>query len=220
MKRLLTWSGLIVIALLICVWRLPASVVVALLPAEAVRIVQLYRASGTLWNGSAQLNVLGVPPTLAVTWRCHLTLLPLGARCDLSDAINGSINVGALSLTLTGEQLTASVPLEVTPVAGVTGSSARVAAIVNSVSLSATALSLKATLRADDARYRLGQSEVLLGEITADCAPSADGAASTCSIANRGGNAKLDGRITLTPSKASGSMDLTPTNGAAQRVTF
>ena len=88
------------------------------------------------------------------------------------------------------------------------------------MTFSAAALSLKATLRADDARYRLGQTEVLLGEITADCTPNPDGAASTCSVSNRGGNARLDGRVTLTSTKASGSMELTPANGAAQRVTF
>lgn len=220
MKRVLIWLGLALVALAVCVWRLPASLMAVAIPPEASRFVQLHGANGTLWNGRAELSAFGVPPALAIAWNCRPTFLPLGARCDLSDSISGSLTVSAVSGTLGGEQLVASIPLEVTPATGVSAGSGRVVVTINNVTLSTGRLALKATLRADDARYRIGQTSVQLGEISADCVPNADGMSSICTVANRGGNARLDGRITLTSNKASGTLDLTPGNGPVQRVTF
>lgn len=220
MKRLLKWIALFVVAVVVCIWRLPASLVALTLPPGSARVMQLHRADGTLWNGSAQMNVTGIPSTLSVGWICRPTLLPFGAQCTLSDAISGSLNVVATSGMIVGEQLTMSVPLEIAPAAGVAASAARVAATINRVELSATSLALRASLRADDARYRVGQTDVTLGEVTADCTPNADNVSSSCSIANRGGNARLDGKISLTGSKASGTLELTPGNGPPQRVSF
>ena len=165
MKRLLMWIALFVVAVVVCMWRLPASLVGLTLPPGSARVMQLHRADGTLWNGSAQMNVTGIPSMLSVSWNCRPTLLPFGAQCTLSEALSGSLNVVAASGTVVGEQLTMSVPLEVTPAAGVSASSSRVAATIHRVELSTSSLALRASLRADDARYRVGQTDVTLGEV-------------------------------------------------------
>ena len=220
MRRMFIGLGLLVVALTVCIWRLPASLLGVVVPPEARRLLEVHQASGTLWNGSVQLNVIGVPPALAIDWSCRPSLSPPGARCQLNGSIAGSLDVNALTTTLAGEQLLLSVPLEISPAAGISAASTRVATTIQSLVLSQSALSLKANLRADDAHYRVGQSDTALGEVTVDCVPNAAGDASTCTLANRGGSARLDGRVTLGSNKATGTIELTPANGPVQRVSF
>lgn len=220
MRRMFIGLGLLVVALTVCIWRLPASLLGVVVPPEARRLLEVHQASGTLWNGSVQLNVIGAPPALAIDWACRPSLSPPGAHCQLSGSIAGALDVNALTTTLVGEQLLLSVPLEISPAAGISAASTRVATTIQSLVLSQSALSLKANLRADDAHYRVGQSDTALGEVTVDCVPNAAGDASTCTLANRGGSARLDGRVTLGSSKATGTIELTPANGPVQRVSF
>lgn len=220
MRRLVVAVALLLTALTVCLWRLPASLVALAISPEAARFVQLHEASGTLWNGRARFNVTGVPPTWSIAWQCRPSVSPPGAHCQLSDSVSGSVNVNALTATLVGEQLALSVPLDIAPVAGVAATSTRLAANIQQLAISQSALSLKANLRADDARYRLGQSELALGEVAVDCTPNPDAISSTCTVANRGGNARLDGRVILTSNKATGTLELKPVNGPVQRVSF
>ncbi len=220
MKRLLTFVLLLAIASGVFVWQLPASIVAGFFPKEATRFVQLHRITGTLWRGQALFSTIGVPPTLSVAWLCQPTLIPLGARCTLSESMNGLAQLDLFSGKLSAEKLTAAVPLQLGGVAALTAESPRVSLDVASLAASATALSIQGSVRAESARYALGQAPVALGEVTVDCKPDTASATTRCSVSNRGGNARLDGQLTLTLRKASGTIELTPSGAQAQRLTF
>ena len=220
MRRLLVWILLLAVTLTVAMWRAPASMIALFLTPESARIAQLHSLTGTLWSGAATLSITGVPPTLSVAWRCRPSLSPLGLYCQLNDSIAGSVSVDALASALRAETLTATLPIQVAA-AGITlGGSPQVMADFASVVATKNALAIKGTVRAFDAVYRVGNGTVAIGELTVDCAPAADAISSTCAVSNRGGSARLDGKLTLTPSKASGELTLTPTGGATQRVVF
>lgn len=223
MKRVLIFFLLLTVALGVFVWQLPASIVAGFLPKSATRFVQLHRITGTLWRGNALFSTVGISPTLSVAWHCQPSFMPLGASCALSESVTGTAQVNLLSSTLTAEKITAVLPVQVGGGAAFMAESPRVALDIASLTINATMLAIQGSVRAESARYAVGQIPVALGEVTADCKPDAASArsiASRCSISNRGGNARLDGQITLTPRSTSGTLDLTPSGATAQRVTF
>ena len=220
MKRLLTFILLIAVALGVFVWQIPASLIAGFLPKETSRFVQLHRITGTLWRGNALFSTMGVPPTLSLSWQCQPSIMPLGASCALSESVTGMVQVNLLAGTITAEKVTAVLPVQVSGGTAFMAQSPRVALDVASLALSATKLAIQGSVRAESARYVFGQAPVALGEVTADCKPDVAAASSRCNISNRGGNARLDGQLTLTPRGASGSLELTPTGATAQRVTF
>lgn len=220
MKRLLIFLLLLAIALGVFVWQLPASIVAGFLPTEASRFVQLHRITGTLWRGNALFSTMGVSPTLSVAWLCQPSVIPLGASCTLSESVTGGAQVNLVSGTLTAEKLAVVVPVLVGGVAAFSAESPRVALDIASLAISATTLAISGSVRAESARYAFGQAPVALGEVTLDCKPDTASATSRCSISNRGGNARLDGQLTLTPRNASGTVELTPSDAPAQRITF
>lgn len=221
MKRLVIFILLIAVASGVFVWRLPASIVAGFLPADASRFVQLHRITGTFWRGSALFSTTGVSPTLSVAWQCQPSIMPLAASCSLSESVTGMAKVNLLSSTLTAEKITAVLPVQVRGGgAAFMAESPRVALDFASLKVTATTLAIQGSVRAEFARYAFGQAPLALGEVTADCKPDAASASSRCSISNRGGNARLDGQLTLTPRGASGTLELTPPGAVAQRVTF
>lgn len=223
MKRIVIFILLLAVALGVFVWQLPASIIAGFLPTEANRFVQLHRITGTLWRGNALFSTMGVSPTLSVAWQCLPSIMPLGASCALSESVTGVAQVNLLSTTLTAEKITAVVPLQVGGGAAFMAESPRVALDIASLTMNATTLAIQGSVRAESARYAFGQTPVALGEVTADCKPDAasiPSKASRCSISNRGGNARLDGQLTLTPKSASGTLELTPSGAPAQRITF
>ena len=220
MKRLLIFILLLTVALGVFVWQFPASIVAGILPAEASRFVQLHRITGTFWRGNALFSMIGVSSTLSVTWLCQPSIMPLGASCALSESVTGAAQVNLLSSTLTAEKITAVLPVQVGGGAAFTAESPRVALDISSLTMSATTLTMLGSVRAESARYGFGQTPVALGEVTADCKPDSESATSRCSISNRGGNARLDGQLTLTPKSTSGTLELTPSGAPAQRITF
>ncbi len=220
MKRLLIFFLLLAVASSVFVWQLPASIVAGFLPIEATRFVQLHRITGTLWRGNALFSAMGVSPTLSLAWRCQPSILPLGARCTLSESVTGVAQVNFLSGELTADKLTAVLPVQVGGGAAFMAESPRVALDISSLSINATSLAISGSVRAESVRYAFGQAPIALGEVTADCKPDVAAAMSRCSISNRGGNARLDGQLTLTPRKAGGTLELTPSGAPAQRITF
>ncbi len=220
MKRLLTFLLLFVVAMGVFVWQLPASIIAGFVPTEASRFVQLHRITGTLWRGNALFSAMGVSPTLSVAWQCQPSIMPLGASCALSESVTGVAQVNLLSRTLTMEKITAVLPVQVGGGAAFMAESPRVTLEIASLTMSATTLAIQGSARAESARYAFGQSPVTLGEVTADCKPDAASASSRCMISNRGGNARLDGQLSLTGRGASGTLELTPSGAAAQRITF
>ena len=221
MKRLLIFVLLLAIALGVLVWQLPASILARLLPTEATRFVQIHRITGTVWRGNALFSTIGVSPTLSVAWQCQPSLSPMGASCTLSESLTGVAQLNLLSSTLLAEKLTAVLPVQVgSGGAAFMVESPRVALDIAALTLSATTLTIQGSVCAQSARYAFGQTSVALGEVTADCKADAGAATSRCSISNRGGNARLDGQLTLTPRGGNGSLELTLPGAPAQRVTF
>ena len=220
MKRFFIALALLAVALSAAIWRAPASLIAGVLPPEISHVAQLHHATGTIWRGSALFSAFGVPPSLSLAWQCRPSVSPLGVRCELSEAITALITVDVFANRVIAERVTASLPVQVTAAGAATATSANVAANFSEIAASRNALSVKGNLRASDASYRFGNAETLLGELTVECAPSTDATNSTCTISNRGGNARLDGKLLLTSSKAGGTLELTPVNGPAQRVNF
>ena len=220
MKKLFALLALVLIALGVCVWQLPASVVVAFLPAEASKFVQLHRLSGSVWNGRALISVVGVAPALPVAWACRPSVSPLGARCELGGALTGVATADVLGAAIQLERVSMVLPVQYAMGTSIGASSSGVAADIASATLSRQTMAIKGSIRATDATYRAGAADVALGEVSADCAPAPDARSSTCTVSNRAGSGRLDGKLTLTPTRANGSIELTPANGPAQRVAF
>ena len=221
MKRVLIFLLLLAMALTVFAWQLPASIVAGFLPTEANRFLQVHRITGTIWRGNVLFTTVGVSPTLSLSWQCQPSIAPLGASCALSDSATGIVKVSLFSSTLSAEKLTAALPVQVSVSNGaLMAASPRVTLNVESVTLSATTMVVTGSVRAESARYAVGQSPIALGEVTADCKPDAAAITSTCSISNRGGTAKLDGQLSLSARKVSGSVELVTPGAAAQRVTF
>lgn len=220
MKKLFALLALVLIALGVCAWQLPASVVVAFLPAEVSKFVQLHRLSGSVWNGRALMSVVGVAPALPVAWACRPSVSPVGARCELGGALTGVATADVLSAAIQLERVSAMLPVQYAMGTSIGASSSGVAADIASATLSRQTMTIKGSLRATDATYRAGVADVAMGEVNADCAPSSDARSTACTLSNRGGSGRLDGKLTLTPTRATGSIELTPANGPAQRVAF
>lgn len=220
MKRLLFCCLLVVIALLVCLWRLPASVALALLPAQAASVLRVHQLDGTIWSGSAKFSVQHVPPTLSLDWTCRPALAPVGLSCELRDAVSGRLGASVLDRSLTAQQLTVSLPVQIQAGGVALGGSPRVAATVSELLLSPNQFALKAVARVDDATWRFGQSELRLGELSVDCVPATDRASTHCALSNRGGDARLDGKATLSTQRIGGSVELAPANGPVQRFAF
>ena len=220
MKRLLVFILLIAVALSVFVWQLTASIIAGFLPTNASRFVQVHRLTGTFWRGSALFSTIGVSPTLSVAWQCQPSIMSLGASCALSESVSGVVQINLLSSTLTAEKINAVLPVHVGGGAAFMAESPRVSLDVASLTMTATTLAIRGSVRAESARYAFGQAPLGLGEVTADCKPDATAASTRCSISNRGGNARLDGQLSLTPRGASGTLELTPSGAPAQRVTF
>ena len=221
MKRALSFLLLIATTLAVFVWQLPASLIAGLIPLEANRFLQVHRITGTIWRGNALFAALGVAPTLSLSWQCQPIIAPLGASCTLSDGVTGTVKVGFFSSTLGAERLAATLPVQLNVAnSAAMATSPRVTLNVESITLSATTMVVTGSVRANAARYAFGQSPVALGEVTADCKPDASAIASTCSISNRGGTARLDGQISLSARKVGGSVELIAPGTPAQRATF
>lgn len=221
MKRALGLILLSTTMLVVFVWQLPASVIAGFIPLEANRFLQVHRISGTIWRGNALFASVGIAPTLSLSWRCQPIVAPLGVSCTLSDSVTGAFKVGFFSSTLSAEKLAATLPVQLNVANGAAMAvSPRVTLNVESLTLSATTMAITGSVRAEAARYAFGQSPVSLGEVSADCKPDASNVASTCSIGNRGGSARLDGQISLSARKLGGSIELVAPGTPAQRITF
>jgi Type II secretion system (T2SS), protein N len=220
MKKIFALLALVLIALGVFAWQLPASFLVAQLPVEASKFVQVHRVSGSVWNGRALMSVVGVAPALPLAWSCRPSVSPLGARCELREALTGAVTADLLGAAIQLERVSAVLPVQYAMGASIGASSSGVTADISAATLSQQTMAIKASLRAADATYRAGAADVALGEVNADCAPAPDARSTACTLSNRGGSGRLDGKLNLTTARATGSIELTPANGPAQRVAF
>lgn len=224
MKRLAAWLGLVAVACIVCLWRLPASVLLAALPAQATKHVQVHRISGTVWQGEALASLTGVVPALPLTWSCRPAFAPVGVVCHTDGAVTADLHMGIVDGALTGQRAQASLPV-LANVPGGTVAATPLLLDIKSLQASGTVLALTGSARALDASLRVGTAATALGEVTLDCLPapaSAAGNASTsrCTLGNRGGTARLEGQITLSATTASGSVEFTPSGGVRQSIRF
>jgi hypothetical protein len=220
MRRFFIWILLPAITLAVAVWQAPASLIALFLSAETARVVQVHTLNGTLWRGSTLLSVTGVPPSLSVAWQCRPSLSALGLHCELSQSLAGVFTVDLVASKIRADAVTATLPIHVVAAGTTLAASPKVVADFSEIVAAKNMLALKGNVRASDASYRLGNSATALGELTLDCLPAADAVSSNCTVSNRGGGARLDGKLLLTPSKASGELVLTPSGGPAQRIAF
>lgn len=224
MKRIFIALALLVVTLVVAIWRAPASLIAGVLPPEISRVAQLHQATGTIWRGGALFSVTGVPTSLSLAWQCRPSLAPFGLRCEVSESLSARVSVDVFANKLSAERVTASLPIQVTVAGTATATSPYVVASFSEIAASPRSLSITGNLRASDASYRFGNTETKLSELTVECAPSPDAAnantTSTCAISNRGGNARLDGKLVLSSNKVSGALEFTPASGPTQRINF
>lgn len=220
MKKIVAAIVLLLIALGVFLWQLPATFVVAMLPAQTAKFMQLHRVSGTVWQGRALFSVIGVAPAIPLAWACRPSLSMLGVRCDVRDGVDGTVTLDALGGALQLDHLTALVPVQYAMSASVGASASGGVADIKSARLSPQAVTINGALRATEASYRAGGADIPLGDVSADCAPAPDARSTACKLTNRGGSGRLDGSITLTPSSVSGNLELTPAAGPTQRLVF
>ena len=220
MKRILIWLGLVLVALSMIIWRAPASLFAVAIPPEFSRAIQLHEFTGTIWQGRALFSVTSVPPSLALAWTCRPSLSPIGVRCQLSESATALVNFELLTNVVHAERVTAQLPIQLSAAGVALAASPNVVANFPEIHVSKSHVAVTGSVRASDASYRLGGYDIVLGELTVDCAPASGASSSTCTLSNRGGGARLDGKFTISSGKTSGSLELTPVNGPMQRVVF
>jgi hypothetical protein len=219
-KRLVIALTLVAVALSVAVWRAPASIIAGLLSPEVLRFVQPHQLTGTLWRGNALFGVTGVQPSLSLVWQCRPSLAPLGVRCETSGSVSAAVSLDVVAGRFVAQRVSAVIPVEVAVAGAAAAASPNVTATIAEISASRASLAIKGSVRAADASYRFGNTETALGEVTLDCVPATDSTSSACTVSNRGGAARLDGKLVLSVGKTSGTLELTPANGPAQRVAF
>ena len=205
--------ALVLIALSVLVRRMPASVLRC--SCRRTRYGWCNCIASTARCGvAAPLSPTGVPP------RCPLPGLSaaVGGRsasgCELGDAAAGKRRAERRHLR-GGSRTTDHDPaLRVT--CGRTGRCpiTRVVADVVAATLARDRLVVKGNLRGQDAAYRSAtptSPRAKSARIARLRQLVADG--SVCTLANRGGSARIDGRLQLAPRAVTGSVELTPAGG-------
>lgn len=223
MKRLLGIVALALIALAVLAWRMPASVIRLTMPAQAAKFVQLHALDGTLWQGRARFTPTAVPIAVPIAWSCRPSLAPLGLRCTLHDGLSAEITLDAWRAMIHVTRLTsAALPVQYAAGAIPIVEASDLVFTITEGRAARDTLALGGNVRARNVRATLAAAPLALGEVTLDCAPdTAPASAQTrCTLANRGGGARLDGTLTLGMGGASGTVTLTPVNGAAQQLRF
>jgi hypothetical protein len=222
-KRIAFVLLLILIAVVAALWRLPASIIITVLPDSVSRQiaphVSVHALDGTIWKGSARFSLAAVPPSLRVEWRCVPSVAPVGLNCDLGDAATGNVHVAAFENLVTLSQIKIAQPVRLF-VNGLRAFDSDLLTInVSNVVLSnqRAAVSANAVAIAGVSRLRGNAAPLVLGEVSLDCAPVDNSETSRCTLRNRAGEQRIDGQIELRPNRVSGSVS---TGTPAQTFTF
>jgi hypothetical protein len=215
---------LLLVALAVLVWRFPASAVLAFVPSQTMpqlnRFVSLHEVNGTLWNGSARLTTIASPASLQLVWNCAPQIASLTLDCALSGAASGRVRAQPLQNSITIESLQLRQALNISPNANVSATSEALSLTIARGRVSRQSAAFEGSVVARDTSYRVGKTTTELGEVFIDCKPASDNATTNCAIKNRASNAKLDGTLTLSPARASGSIDLNAPGLPPQRTSF
>ena len=226
MKRGACFVLLIVIALVVPVWRLPASVFFAALPdsvmSAAAPHISIHAITGTVWNGSAEFSLAPVPPRLRINWQCVPSVSPFGASCGLSDAVTGNAQLRALDQSVQLSQIKLAQPVRAMFNGIRVFDSELLSIAIDNATLSNAAAIVKGSAMSTNSQSRVGNAPLALGEVSIDCVPTANALtlSSICTLRNRAANQRIDGVIELRSNRVSGTITLPQTNGPTQTFTF
>ena len=223
MKRVAFAMLLIVVAVAVALWRLPASIIITVLPDSVSQVIaphlSVHTLDGTFWNGSARFSLAAVPPTLRIEWRCVPNVSPVGLNCDLGDIATGNVRVAAFEKSITLSQIKIAQPVRLS-VNGLRAFDSDLLSInvTNAViSNQRATVVANAVATAGVSRLRGNAAPLVLGEISLDCAPVDSSETSRCTLRNRASDQRIDGQIELRPNRISGSVS---TGTPAQTFTF
>jgi hypothetical protein len=228
MKRLAFILLLCVTMLLVAIWRMPASLMVALLPTNvAERIaaqVSIHEMNGTVWNGNARFTLAAVPPTQRIRWRCTPDVLSLSIDCALSESVSGALRFSLAKQTINLTAVKATLPLKINAANAGQFASDLASIDITSAELSSSTALVSAAMKAEHAvlisMMNPSGLPIALGEISLDCTPVAATKTSRCTLRNRASAQRVDGQIDLAPNKASGAITFTPAGGVSQQISF
>jgi hypothetical protein len=222
-KRVAFVLLLMLVAVAVALWRLPASIILTVLPDSVSRQIaphlSVHALDGTIWNGSARLSLAAVPPTLRIEWRCIPNIAPIGLNCNLGDAATGNVRVAAFENSVTLSQINIAQPVRLS----VNGLRAFDSDLLSINITNAMISNQRATITANAvaiagvSRLRGNAAPLVLGEVSLDCAPVDNSETSRCTLRNRAGEQRIDGQIELRPNRVSGSVS---TGSPAQTFTF
>jgi hypothetical protein len=222
-KRVAFVLLLILIAVAVALWRLPASIIITVLPDSVSRKiaphVSMHALDGTVWNGSARFSLAAVPPTLRVEWRCVPGVAPVGINCDLGDAATGNVRVAAFENSVTLSQIKIAQPVRISANGLRAFDSDLLSINITNAMISnqRATITANAVAIASVSRLRGNAAPLVLGEVSLDCAPVDNSETSRCTLRNRAGEQRIDGQIELRPNRVSGSVS---TGTPAQTFTF
>jgi hypothetical protein len=221
MMRVLVVIVSIVLLAITAIAFLPASMAAAFVPSAATRWMQIHAIEGTMWNGRATLSAPNVvPATLPIAWRCSPQFTSLALACELSGALSGRVVAKPFAQSANLENVSVRQSLRATPNAAVSLTAESLDVTITQAEMSQRSLAISAAALAKRTTWKTGNTALELGEVSLDCKPLAtDPNASECTLRNRAGATPLDGKLTLTPSKASGYVEYGDA-AAKQRISF
>ncbi len=208
------------IALIVALWRMPASVALLIAPSAATKsaVHQIHSINGTIWRGSATLSTAFTPALQRLDWACDPVITSFAIECEVQGAVNTRATLLLASRRADIASLETSQYIDYSPNAAIKFRAESLGVALKPSSVSPTLISLNGGASAKSATFINGNERIDLGELFVDCAPS--GSNTVCNVKNRASASTVDGSLTLTPNKASGSLEFKPSVGAAQRFSF
>jgi hypothetical protein len=221
MMRWLVALACVITAAVTAIVLLPASVATAFIPATASRWVSVHSIEGTLWRGGATLSMPNIIPAIApIQWRCAPRSISFTIACDFSGAIAGRAFVNPVTQSAALENVSTQQTVRATPNSAVSLIAESLDIAIAQGEFASSKTSLNGAALAKRTLWKSGNTTLDLGEVSLDCKPSTvDTAISECTLRNRAAQVSLDGKISLTPAKASGYVEYGE-GAAKQRISF
>lgn len=213
--------GLAVLALAVLlialVTQFPASFALAWLPEKVRPHLRIERASGTLWQGEAELASPWVPATQRLVWRCRPEW-SWRLACTLDGALRGALAIDR-SARLEGRGLRANLPIQVSLQGTPRATVDQLGLVIDEVRADRTSLAVKGTASIRGLVVAAAPGNVqAIGEITADCAPS--GVTTQCRIQSRGEPAPVSGNVDLSTVRTRGQLQINLPSLPAQTLAW
>jgi hypothetical protein len=211
-----------VVALVVFLWRMPASAALWLLPhhEQTKNWVKLHELRGTLWSGGASATLIAIPATQTLTWSCSPHVFSLSISCELGSALTGQVTIRPLAQTFTASNIETAQAIQWSGIANSALSSELATIKISSALLSSNVLHVSANAVAKGVETRANNTVFSLGEVSIDCAPNNQASGSSCTLRNRASENRVDGSVELTSRRASGNLTFKPASASEQRFSF